>query len=94
MCDYQGYEFGAGTYPDSICINGTLYDADNCDGEGNFYDTGLETPCPMCRKEDAVDYWYNANFYGDNHEEATRCAISLVMDIRKNRGVFGGDEGG
>ena len=27
MCDYQGYEFGAGTYPDSVCIDGRLHDA-------------------------------------------------------------------
>jgi len=32
MCDYQGYEFGAGHYPDSVCIEGRLFDADACDG--------------------------------------------------------------
>jgi len=30
MCDYQGYEFGA-RYPDSVCVDGRLLDADNCD---------------------------------------------------------------
>ena len=24
MCDYQGYEFGAGSYPDSVCIDAAL----------------------------------------------------------------------
>jgi len=24
MCDYQGYEFGAGSYPDSVCIDARL----------------------------------------------------------------------
>jgi hypothetical protein len=37
QCDYHGYEFGA-AYPDSVCIRGRLYDADNCDDGGNLYE--------------------------------------------------------
>jgi len=48
MCNYQGYEFGAGSYPDSVCIDGKLYDADDCDDEGNLYEPGEDIPCPMC----------------------------------------------
>ena len=59
-CGYQGYEFGA-SYPDSICCGGKLYDADNCDNAGNLYDPGEDVPCPMCRHEDAVKYWYERN---------------------------------
>jgi hypothetical protein len=86
MCDYQGYEFGAGLYPDSVCIDGKLYDADHCDNNGNLYETECDIPCPICRKDDAIQYWYDVNFEGDNYEEALRCAKSLVSDIRKNRG--------
>lgn len=27
----------AGSYPDSICIDGQLFDADNCDDQGDLY---------------------------------------------------------
>jgi hypothetical protein len=46
MCNYQGHEFGA-PYPDSICIDGYLWDADKCDDNGNFYGEG-DWPCPQC----------------------------------------------
>ncbi len=90
MCDYQGYEFGAGSYPDSVCIDGRLFDADYCDGEGNLYDTGEDVPCPMCRPTDAVAHWAEQNrLSGDvDDDEALRMATSLVSDIRGNRGVF------
>lgn len=44
-CQYQGYEFGAG-YPDSICIDGELWDADS--GDGEFLTNGGDIPCPRC----------------------------------------------
>lgn len=55
ICSYQGYEFGA-SYPDSICMDGRLYDADDCDDNGNLYEPTEDIPCPMCREKDAVDY--------------------------------------
>ncbi len=89
MCDYQGYEFGAGTYPDSVCIDGKLFDADACDGEGNLYEPLEEIPCPMCREKEAVNYWTDRNRFdsGSTKKEAKAKAESLVRDIRKNRGV-------
>lgn len=50
MCDYQGYEFGAGAYPDSDCVDGYLYDADSWDGEGYTIPAPDEEkiPCPKC----------------------------------------------
>lgn len=45
-CGYQGHEFGA-HYPDSLCIEGYLWDADSCDGEGGLT-SGGEIPCPSC----------------------------------------------
>jgi hypothetical protein len=52
-CNYQGHEFGA-SYPDSVCVDGRLFDADNCDGRGNLYEPTEHIPCPKCRREDAV----------------------------------------
>lgn len=85
-CTYQGYEFGAGTYPDSICIDGRLFDADHCDNDGNLYDTDEDIPCPMCRPKEAVKWWARRMCNGDE-KEAFRKARFLVTDIRKNRGV-------
>ena len=56
MCKYQGYEFGAGLYPDSICIEGQLYDADDCDGKGNITIPDEDIPCPNCRPEDRKEW--------------------------------------
>lgn len=54
MCDYQGHEFGA-QYPDSVCIDGYLWDADKCDDEGNLYGEG-EWPCPACNRAGWREY--------------------------------------
>lgn len=45
MCDYCGHEFGA-SYPDSVCIDGYLWDADSCDDDG--FTHGGEWACPRC----------------------------------------------
>lgn len=88
-CGYQGYEFGAGHYPDSICIGARLYDADYCDDDGNLYEPGEDMPCPMCKPKEAVSYWAERNRHcGKTKREAAALARSLVADIRKNRGVL------
>lgn len=94
MCNYQGYEFGAGKYPDSVCIDGRLFDADACDEHGNLYDPGEDIPCPMCRPDDAIDWWTSRNEGRIDPEDdaahdrrARENAISLVTDIRRNRGI-------
>lgn len=98
MCGYQGYEFGAGTYPDSVCIDGSLHDADHCDDEGNIYLNEEDRPCPMCRPVEAVEWWteQNAMCWEDDEDlddeaghnkRAMDAALSLVTDIRANRGV-------
>lgn len=100
MCDYQGYEFGA-PYPDSVCIDGKLYDADYCDDEGRLFDNGLDAVCPICDKQGAIDWWYEQwadRLTGDedpsNDIEIAEInayhmanAMHLVADIRKNRGI-------
>ena len=64
MCDYQGHEFGA-TYPDSVCIDGFLWDADSGDacGEGWCYTNGGEIPCPQCNAEKHADYLRDEDWY-------------------------------
>ena len=97
-CGYQGYEFGAGTYPDSVCIDGFLHDADHCDNDGNIYLNDEAIPCPMCDREAAIQWWFerNALSWEDSEDEdddeghnrrALEAATSLVDDIRRNRGV-------
>jgi len=87
MCGYQGYEFGAGRYPDSVCIDGRLFDADNCDNDGNLYEPGEDIPCPMCDPKGAVAYWTDRNCGLVTRRTAAKYARSLVADIRANRGV-------
>jgi hypothetical protein len=54
MCEYMGYEFGAGSYPDSVCIDGYLWDADS--GSGDGLTVGGEKPCPECNHESWLQY--------------------------------------
>jgi hypothetical protein len=53
-CDYSGREFGA-CYDDSVCIDGYLWDADDCDAEGNLY-SGGDIPCPQCNHGEWLRY--------------------------------------
>jgi hypothetical protein len=83
MCDYQGYEFGA-RYPDSVCYEGRLLDADNCDNEGNLYDQDEDIPCPICRRAEAVKWWASG-FSGGTYKQRLKDARGLVADIINNR---------
>lgn len=83
MCNYQGYEFGA-SYPDSMCIDGRLWDADYCDSNGNLYDREDDVPCPMCRREDAIK-WHAEQFGSGTYKERRKNARLLVADIINNR---------
>lgn len=85
-CGYQGYEFGAGLYPDSICVDGRLFDADDCDDNGNLYEPIEDIPCPICKPEDAMHYWTERNMNsGGTRKAASAAARSLVSDIRERR---------
>ena len=89
MCEYMGYEFGGG-YIDSVCIDGQLFDCDNCDDEGGLYEPMEFVPCPMCSPKEAVDYWITR--LGNDGRASCRVvrkkARALVSDIRRNRGVL------
>lgn len=56
MCGYTGHEFGA-HYPDSVCIDGWLWDADSGDEDG--LTSGGDWACPRCNTarfiEDAAE---------------------------------------
>lgn len=82
MCDYLGYEFGAGRYPDSYCVDGSLHDAES------DYLSDEDIPCPICRPRDAVAWWACRNrCSGADDAQALTGARSLVRDIRQNRGL-------
>ena len=81
-CQYQGYEFGA-TYPDSMCIDGQLYDADDCDGAGNLYEPMEYVPCPMCHRDAAIR-WHAERLNGPR-KACRRAAKRLVKEIRAHR---------
>lgn len=85
-CGYQGYEFGAG-YMDSICCDGRLLDADNCDEHGQLYDDGCDLPCPGCRPLDAMHRYADDNAHDPDTRWPRYSAWHLVMDIRRNRGM-------
>ena len=85
MCNYQGYEFGA-PYPDSVCIDGRLFDADYCDAAGNLYDRDDDVPCPICRREDAIK-WHASTFNSGTYKERMKGARQLVADIINNRRI-------
>ncbi|THD47194.1 hypothetical protein ERD95_15290 [Enterobacteriaceae bacterium ML5] len=53
-CGYQGYEFHGG-YPDSICGDGYLWDADS--GFDGCLDSGGEIPCPSCNRAAWLAYY-------------------------------------
>jgi hypothetical protein len=68
MCDYRGQEFGA-NYPDSVCIDGYLWDADsgNATVDGWEYTHGGELPCPACNETEAIERL--AELLADNDED-------------------------
>lgn len=53
-CGYQGYEFGA-HYPDSVCIDGELWDADS--GFESYLNNGGDIPCPQCCRAEWLAYY-------------------------------------
>lgn len=50
MCDYRGYEFGAGRYPDSICIEGRLFDAAMAMRKGTYTNQPSRSHAPCVRQ--------------------------------------------
>lgn len=90
MCNYSGYEFGSMSYPDSVCIDGRLFDADACDDNGKLHEPGEYIPCPVCRPTDAVtreiEALSDAEDAGDG--DILAAAIAHIRDRRAHHGVF------
>lgn len=87
-CNYQGYEFGA-NYPDSVCINGRLFDADDCDDEGNLYEPVENIPCPICHPKKSLHYWTERHRNsGLPEKEAADKARAFVNHIRSTYGFI------
>lgn len=49
------FPYWGASYPDAYCVNGKLYDLDNCDENGNLYEPFDDVPCPFCRTEDFIE---------------------------------------
>lgn len=84
-CQYQGHEFGA-HYPDSVCINGYLWDADSggTDDNGQQYLThGGEMPCPRCNMKEHISYfsdeWDEMGYMSVYHP----CDLQMMKDSLK-----------
>ena len=87
-CGYQGYEFGARIYPDSLCCGGRLYDTDD------FEEPEEEIPCPNCRETDAIEYWFDRFALGGEEQASARqAAKSFVARIRRNQASDAQDNG-
>jgi hypothetical protein len=79
-CGYQGFEFGARSYPDSLCCGGKLYDTDQ------FEESMEDIPCPNCRENDVIEYWFDRFVLGGEELLSARAAAeSLVAHIRQSR---------
>ena len=49
------FPYWGATYPDACCVDGTLYDLDKCDQNGNLYEPMDDIPCPFCKPEDFIE---------------------------------------
>ncbi|WP_299073402.1 hypothetical protein [uncultured Paraglaciecola sp.] len=90
MCDYQGYEFGA-HYPDSVCIDGYLWDADSGGSDENgetYLDSGGVLPCPECNSKSYVRYmaedWNESGFCSYEHPFTTKMIKNHVPTNQKH----------
>lgn len=90
MCNYQGHEFGA-VYPDSVCIDGYLWDADSggCDEDGNSYlDHGGDIPCPSCNAKEHIKYYaddiINYGFESFERPLTTKMVKNVMPDLPSN----------
>jgi len=50
-CNRQFY-YGTPAYPDYRCIDGYLWDDDDCDDKGNLYKPIESIPCPFCQPDE------------------------------------------
>ena len=71
--------FGA-PYPDARCIDGYLYDLDDCDDYGNLYEPAEKIPCPFCNKEE-----FFKEFDCDNEDSMGKeVYVSIVNWVKRH----------
>ena len=74
---YQSYDFGARSYPDSLCSGGRLFDADDCDSDGPTEDI----PCAICLKKRRSSIGFDRfALGGEEPTNANESAKSLVAN--------------
>lgn len=66
--------FGA-SYPDTICMDGLLHDADDCADNGDIYLKDEPFPCPFCNGEEYVKW--ASNYYSINWAKAREMKNAL-----------------
>jgi hypothetical protein len=71
--------FGA-HYPDASCINGKLYDLDDCDDDKNLYEPTEDWPCPFCRTEAFIKQY--AEYSGIKYKDARAKVKKLKEDYQ------------
>lgn len=74
-CGYEGYDFGA-RYPDSICIDGYLWDLDSCDEPGGPLHHGGDIGCPGCNTRKYLQY-HGKTFTGNARQRRTQLRASI-----------------
>jgi hypothetical protein len=91
-CGYEGSHFGA-HYPDATCIDGYLWDLDNCDEPGDHVlHSGGDSPCPCCNTREYVEGCAEVETMGGN---ARQRRIGRRAVMRKVRAWAGdGEQGG
>lgn len=87
-CGYEGYEFGGG-YIDSVCIDGTLWDLDSCDDDGNLISGGA-IPCRKCNTAKWVAYLiddFASTIHNGAHSGAMLVEQAIAAGLDENRAV-------
>ena len=66
--------FGA-KYPDACCVDGRLFDLDECDDKGNLYEPSDYWPCPFCRTEAFIKQY--AEYSGKKYKDVRQMVKAL-----------------
>lgn len=76
-CGYEGYDFGA-WYPDSICIDGYLWDLDSCNEPGGALHGGGNIPCPCCKTKDYLISYNDMKLSGNARQRRKQLRVAIA----------------
>lgn len=79
-CGYDGAHFGA-NYPDGVCIDGYLWDADSCDEPGGPLMHGGDIGCPRCNTREFVEY--DEVVFSGNAKQRRSQLRALIRDVQR-----------